>query len=97
MATYHIAKMRVVRPSAKMLAKHPDRFATVHGIFANEQGQRLSITSKVITFDEAKDEATVIDIVNGYLSLPDGKRGRTAAESISQEDIEAELEALRNE
>lgn len=97
MATYHIAKMRVVRPSEKMAAKHPDRFATVFGIFANEQGQRLSITSKVITIDEAKDSDTTIDIVNGILTLPDGKRGRTASESISQDDIEAELAALRGE
>jgi hypothetical protein len=97
MATYNIAKMRVVRPSAKMAAKHPDRFATVFGIFANEQGQRLSITSKVITIDEAMDSETVIDIVNGYLTLPDGKRGRTAAEGLSQDDIEAELNSLRGE
>lgn len=96
MATYIVRKMRVVRPSEKMAAKHPDRFATVFGIFANDQGQPLSITSKTISFDEARDSDTVIDIVNGILTLPDGKRGRTAVIGLTQDDIAAELDLLRD-
>jgi aromatic ring hydroxylase len=96
MATYKIAKMRVVRPSEKMREKHPDRFATIFGVFSNEQGQRLSITSKVITIDEAMDTATVIDVSNGILTLADGKRGRTETIGLSQDEIEAELNSLRN-
>ena len=96
MATYIVRKMRVVRPTAKMAMKHPDRFATVFGIFANEQGQPLSITSKNISFDEARDIDTVIDVQKGILTLPDGKRGRTAAIGLTQDDIMAELEMIRD-
>lgn len=96
MATYKIAKMRVVRPSEKMTEKHPDRFATVFGIFSNEQGQRLSITSKVLTFDEIKSDAFAIDLGKGILTLPDGKRGRTQTVGLTQDEILAELKALKD-
>jgi hypothetical protein len=95
MPTYNIAKMRVVRPSAKMAEKHPDRFATIFGVFSNEQKQPLSITSKIITLDEAKSTATVINLKKGILTLPDGKRGRTQSASLSQDDIVAQLKQLR--
>lgn len=97
MATYKIAKMRVVRPSEKMREKHPDRFATIFGVFSNEAGQKLSITSKVITIEEAMNSATSIDIAKGILTLPDGKRGRTETTGLTQDDIEAELNSLRNQ
>lgn len=97
MPTYHIAKMRVVKPSDKMREKHPDRFCTIFGVFHNDQDQPLSITSKVISFDEAKDATTDIDLLKGILTLTDGKRGRTESIGLSQEDILAELEALREE
>jgi|MudIll2142460700_1097286.scaffolds.fasta_scaffold517467_1 hypothetical protein len=97
MPTYHIAKMRVVKPSDKMAEKHPDRFCTIFGVFANDKGQPLSITSKVITFDEARDKATVIDINKGILTLTEGKRGRTAMASLTADDIAKELNSLRKE
>jgi hypothetical protein len=97
MPTYTIAKMRVVKPSAKMAEKHPDRFATIFGVFHNEQGQPLSITSKVLTFDEVKHPDTAIDLAKGTLTLPEGKRGRTEMQGLSQDDIAAELAALRGE
>lgn len=97
MPTYKIAKMRVVKPSDKMAEKHPDRFCTIFGIFHNEQGQPLSITSKVITFDEAKASDTVIDLAKGILTLADGKRGRTETVGLSQAEILASLKALRKE
>lgn len=96
MPTYHVTKMRVVKPSPKMAEKHPDRFATVIGVFHNDSDQPLSITSKVLTFDDAKNPATVIDITNGILTLSDGKRGRTEAIGLTQDDIAKELESLRD-
>ena len=95
MATYKINKMRVIRPTEKMAIKHPDRFLTVFGEFHTDKGVQLSITSKVITFEEAKNEAFSIDLEKGILTVSDGERGRKAFTSLSQEDVNAELAALK--
>lgn len=87
--------MRVVPPTPKMREKHPDRFATIFGTFFNDQGQALSITSKVVTFEEAMHPDTVIDLEKGTLTLPDGQRGRKAFEGLTQDEILADLAALR--
>ncbi len=55
----------------------------------------MSFTSKPITFDEASDPETVIDLTSGILTLTGKTRGRQAFDSISQVDLEVELEALR--
>ena len=94
---YTIGSMRVVRPSDKMREKHPDRFATVFGTFHNDQGQTLSITSKVITFEDAKHPDFALDIAKGILTLADAQRGRKEQQGLSQSDIESELAALRGE
>jgi hypothetical protein len=96
--TYRINKMRVVRPSEKISEKHPERVFTVFGQFFKE-GEKapLSITSKNIDRDDISSPDFLIDVANGYLTLTEGQKGRRKSESISQEDIEAELKALRGE
>jgi len=96
MGTYRIDNMRFVQPSGKTAERNPDRFGTVYGEFHSEDGKtQLSITSKTISKDEAKNPATVIDLTNGILTLEDGRRGRTASKGLSQTDIEAQLKLLR--
>lgn len=89
--------MRAIKPSPKMAEKHPDRFLTVFGEFFTDKGAQMTITQKEVTKAEAIHPDTVIDIINGILTLPDSQRGRKAFESVSQEDIDAELAALRDE
>lgn len=95
LSTYTVEKMRVIRPSVKVAEKNPDRFATVYGIFYNPEGDKLSILQKEILISDALDSSTVIDIENGILVLPSGQRGRRPVESISQDDLLAELAKLR--
>lgn len=94
---YTIKNMRVVKPSAKIAEKHPDRFCTVYGEFFDAEGRKMSIVSKVITFDDARDPETKIDLKKGILSLKENARGRKKSESITQDAIEAELKSLRGE
>lgn len=96
MATYKITGIRVVTPSAKMLDKHPERFATIFGVFHNEKNVPLTITSKVITREDALSSEFSIDIAKGILTLPEGQRGRKESPSLSQDDINKQLDALRN-
>ena len=95
LSTYTVEKMRVIRPSEKVAEKNPDRFATVYGVFYNPDGEKLSILQKEITFADAQDESTVIDLENGILTLPSGQRGRKPVESISQDELMADLAKLR--
>ena len=60
--TYRIKAMRVVRPSAKIQEAHPERVFTVKGEFYDEEGNKLSITSKDITVSYAKSDEFNIDI-----------------------------------
>jgi hypothetical protein len=87
--------MRVTFPSGKVAAKHPERFATIHGTFADVKGNKLSITSKNVTKEEAKNPATVIDPSKGVLTLPAGERGRKPVEGQTSEAVSAALAALR--
>lgn len=97
MLSYTVENMRFVRPSKVVADRNPDRFGTVKGTaFRDPDGNVLSIKSKEITLDMARDPNTVIDLVNGTLTIPSGERGRKRAESISQDDLLAELEAIRN-
>lgn len=93
--TYHVANMRFVVPSDKVAEKNPDRFGTVYGEFSNADGEAMSITSKVITNDLATNPLTAIDVKRGILTLPEGRRGRTASKGLSQDDLSARLAALR--
>jgi hypothetical protein len=94
-ATYKITNMRVTFPSGKVAAKHPERFATIHGTFADLKGNKLSIVSKNITLDEAKNAVTVIDPIKGLLTLPAGERGRKPAKGETAESVSAALNKLR--
>lgn len=94
--TYKVTGMRVTFPKGKVAAKHPDRFATVHGIFSDAKGNRLSIVSKNVTREEARDGSTVIDPARGMLTLPAGERGRKPEEGETPDAVNAALNALRN-
>lgn len=93
--TYNVENMRVVLPKGKTKDRNPDRFATVYGDFYDAKGTLLSVSQKVITFDIAQSDETVIDVENGILTLPSGERGRKPSASIAQEDINSLLDNLR--
>lgn len=96
MTTYTILNMRAVKPSGKVAENNPDRFLTVYGVFHDEDGNKLSVTSKTVSIDEATNPDFDIDLVAGTLTIPSGERGRKAFVSLTQDDIAAELLSLRN-
>jgi hypothetical protein len=93
--TYQITNMRVTFPTGKVAAKNPERFATIHGVFADLKGVRLSIVSKNVTVEEAKNPATIIDPTKGRLTLPAGERGRKPIAGADNEAVSAALAKLR--
>lgn len=93
---YTIANMRFVRPSRKVAEKNPDRWGTVYGTFYDAEGNKLSIGSKNIDREDALHPEFDISVAGGLLVMPEGKRGRRAVASLTDEDIAAQLEALRN-
>lgn len=97
LTTYSVEKMRVVLTSGKTAERNPDRFATVYGTFYDAKGNKLSVSQKVITREDAINTDTVIDIENGILTLPSGERGRKASVSITQDDVDSLLDSLRTE
>lgn len=92
---YRIDNMRVIFPKGKTAENHPERFATVYGVFHSEKGAKLSFTSKVINSEDVKSDDFSIDIDKGILTLTAKERGRKKSESVSQSEIEARLKALR--
>lgn len=95
MTTYNIKDMRAIFTLGKMAEKHPDRLLTVYGTFFNENGTQLSITTKPVTFDEAKSPDFNIDLDAGTLTISSGERGRKKVASVSQDEINNKLNALR--
>lgn len=93
--TYKVTNPRVTFPTGKVAAKNPDRFATIHGTFYDAKGNRLSITSKNVTIDEAKNPATVIDPIKGVITLPAGERGRKPVAGATTEAIAEALSKVR--
>lgn len=105
LTTYVVNKMRAYKPTGKVAQDNPDRLYTVSGVFFATEvaedgsltvGEALTFPSKNITREDALTEGFVLDIANGILTLPTGERGRKAMASLSAEDIDAELNALRN-
>lgn len=94
LVTYTIKKMRVNRTSGKQAEKHPERIFTVYGEFYKDN-VKLSFTSKTIDLSDVQNPEFNIDLKKGTLTLPEGQKGRKVSEGISQEDIMAELEAIR--
>lgn len=92
---YNVEKMRFIVASGKVAVNNPDRLGTVHGKFSTEDGAELSVTSKVITFEDAANPDTIIDIENGILVLPSGERGRKASVSVTQTEIDSLLDTAR--
>jgi hypothetical protein len=97
--------MRVVKPSALVASRNPDRFATVKGTFFSTTrnpkgeliaGEKLTIAQKEITFEMVRGEGLDIDLPNGVLSLPSGEKGRKESVGITADDLAAELESIRN-
>lgn len=106
LATYIVDKMRVTRPSGKTAERNPDRVYTVHGTFwstdTDPKGKlirkdKLSIVSKNVDYADVMAEGFAVNLSAGTLTLPEGKRGRTASASLSESDILAELAAIRGE
>jgi hypothetical protein len=93
--TYKVAAMRVTFPKGKVAAKHPERFATIHGTFSDAKGQKLSIVSKNVSVEEAANPLTVIDPIKGLITLPAGERGRKPEVGENSEAINAALANLR--
>ena len=92
--TYRVDSMRIIFPAGKIAEKHPERFATIHGVFYSGTS-KLSITSKNISLGEAKSDEFAIDPKKGILTLPSGTRGRKKVEGVSFSDLENALKALR--
>jgi hypothetical protein len=96
--TYSIAGMRVIHPSAKVALKNPERWVTVKGtLFLNKNGEKMSVTSRNITRDEARHPDFALDVQAGTLTLPESGAGRKPAAPIAASDLMAELAALRGE
>lgn len=105
LVTYSIDKMRVTRPKGKTAERNPERVFTVSGVFystvEDDKGKtvrkdKLSFASKNVDVEDTANPGFAIDTDKGLLTLPEGKRGRTAAEGMAQGDILAVLDALRN-
>jgi len=94
--SYIITNMRLVAPSKKVAEKNPERFATVHGTFHDAESNKLSITSKNIDREDALSDDFAVSVENGTLTMPEGRRGRKAAESLTDSAIADALELLRN-
>jgi hypothetical protein len=104
--TYFVDRMRVIRPTGKTKDRNPDRVFTVNGVFYSTERDakgniivkdKLSIITKNVDVDDAKSTEFALDVTNGYLTLPEGKRGRVAQAGLAEADILAELAALRGE
>ena len=96
--TYHIKGMRVVRVSGKVAQRHPERVFTVYGkFFANGDKTPLSIVSKNIDIEDIQSVDFSIDLTHGILTLNEGQRGRKASQGITEDDLMAELAAIRGE
>lgn len=96
MTRYTVADMRFVPNSAKGLEKNPEKMGTVHGTFTDENGNILSVKAKPVSWADAKNPETLIDVVNGVLILPSGERGRKPSVGVGQSDIDSLLESARN-
>lgn len=98
--SYLVTDMRVTFPEGKVAEKNPERFATVHGsaFYAvdekGKRGEKLSIVSKNIENEDATDPTFSLSLETGTLTLPEGRRGRKAAEGVSQDAIAERLAAL---
>lgn len=92
--TYRVENLRVTFPTGKIADKHPERFATIHGVFFVGKN-KLSITSKNVTIEEAKSEDFAIDMDKGNITLPSGQRGRRKVEGVSNTELQAALNSLR--
>jgi hypothetical protein len=100
--TYFVDRMRVLKPSGKTAMRNPERVYTVNGIFysTDEFGQvkdKLSIITKNIDYSDVQSPEFALDVRNGFLTLPEGKRGRIAQQGLSEDEILAELSYLRGE
>lgn len=93
---YNVENIRAITPKGKVAEKNPDRVLTIHGAFFNEKGEKLSFSQKEITREMANNPDTVVDLENGILILPAGERGRKAAISVSQDEVNSVLDSIRN-
>lgn len=99
---YWIENMRVVPATAKVQEKNPERVFTINGTAfytVNEKGkpaEKLSITSKSIDRPTALSGDFSLDLTNGFLTIPEGRRGRTASAGMTQEEVNTLLNSLND-
>lgn len=94
--TYRISEMRVVRVSGKVSQNNPDRIFTVYGkFFKGNDKNALSITSKNIMKEDISDPDFKLDPINGILVLNEKDKGRKKSISLSVDEIEETLKAIR--
>lgn len=103
--TYFVENMRVTKPGAKTQERNPERVYTVTGTFYATvegkdgkltRGDKMTVPSKNIDNTDVLSDVFAIDLKNGILTLPTGKRGKPASEALSEDAILAEIAALRN-
>ena len=105
--TYTVKPCRFVPISDSQAVKHPDRVATILGIFYNEDGERLtgkSATGQIVTDANIDDPAYSFvpttdaagRILSAVLTMPGGERGRPKGESLRADDALAMLQARRD-
>ena len=105
--TYTIKPCRYVETSLAQKAKHPERVATIHGIFFDAEGDRLtgkSATGQIVTVEDVLDPDYDFDpttdagdrILSAVLTMPGGTRGRPNGQSLSASDVRAVLHKVRD-
>lgn len=97
MTTYIVENMRVLAPSAKTRESNPELAFTVKGTFYDENGEKLSFSSKPVDIVDVKSEGFHIDIEKGILTLNGGQRGRKPSPSLSSDDLASLLTAIRED
>lgn len=107
LVTFWVKDIRALDPSPKVLKGDPDRFVTVSGSFyptivdpkdnvrRPDLSNPFTYTSKPISNAQAMAEGFSLDTDTGYLTLPEGSRGRPVQEGLSQSTISDRLAALR--
>jgi len=90
-STFVVEGMRVLAPAP---GREDEIAFVVKGtLFSRENGEPLSIKSRAVTIEEILAGGT-IDLANGTLTVPAGKRGRKVSPGLDADAIAARLAEL---
>jgi len=102
---YLVLGIRAYTPRGKTAENNPERVLTVAGEFyatttdANgnliAKGEALSFASKSFDLAEVNDPAFNLDVKNGILTINAGDKGRTAYDSMDQDEVNSLLDSIR--